>query len=141
MQKVARCLVFLMIIGLAATPALAAELRVTGFIDNVFPHWDSNLSGVDNDPTRKESTFFGRTRLRNFFNFLASDDLRGVFAIEIDQPYGAVPDNPRNGDCFEASAAFPAQDCGFDNGIDNVVIELKHMYVDFRVPQLPLGNR
>jgi hypothetical protein len=141
MQKVARCLVVLMSLGLAATPALAAELRVTGFIDNVFPRWDSNLSGVDNDPTRNDNLFNGRTRLRNFFNFIASDDLRGVFAIEIDQFYGGVPDNPRNGDCFEASAAFPAQDCGFDSGIDNVVIEVKQVYVDFRVPQLPIGNR
>jgi hypothetical protein len=141
MQKVVRCLVVLMSIGLAATPAFAAELRVTGFIDNVFPRWDSNLSGVDQDPTRNENVFMGRTRLRNFFNYLASDNLRGVFAIEIDQFYGGVPDNPRIGDCFEASAAFPAQDCGFDNGIDNVVIEVKHIYADFRVPQLPVGNR
>ena len=65
MQKVVRCLVVLMSLGLAAIPALAAELRVTGFIDNVFPRWDSNLSGVDNDPTRNENVFMGRTRMRN----------------------------------------------------------------------------
>jgi len=35
----------------------------------------------------------------------------------------------------------PFQDCGFDNGIDNVVIEVKQMYADFRVPQLGVSNR
>jgi len=122
-------------------PAFAAELRVTGFIDNVFPRWDSNYSGVDNDPTRKESTFFGRTRMRSFFNFIASDNLRGVFGIEIDQTYGAPSFNRLGSGCVEEEGTFAAEQCGFDNGIDNNAIEVKHMYVDFRVPQLGFGNR
>jgi hypothetical protein len=60
-------------------PAFAAELRVTGFIDNVFPLGIQHL-GVDQDTTRNDQDFFGRTRFRGFFNFIASDDLRGVFA-------------------------------------------------------------
>jgi hypothetical protein len=31
--------------------------------------------------------------------------------------------------------------CGFRNQIDNNVLELKNLYVDFRVPQIPIGNR
>jgi hypothetical protein len=129
------------VIGLTAGSAVAAELRVTGFIDNVFPHWDSNLSGIDNDPTRKEEFFVGRTRMRNFFNYIASDNLRGVFAIEIDQFYGAPSNQARPGGCVEGEGTFALEQCGFDNGIDNNAIEIKQVYVDFRVPQLPLGNR
>ena len=31
--------------------------------------------------------------------------------------------------------------CGFRNGVDILSLELKNLYVDFRIPQLPLGNR
>src|SRR5688572_27591031 len=80
MKHVVRCMILLVGIGLAAVPAFAAELRVTGFIDNVFPRWDKNFSSVDQDPTRAgDEIFLGRTRNRTFFNFIASDDLRGVF--------------------------------------------------------------
>jgi len=134
-------MILLVVIGLAAAPAYAAELRVTGFIDNVFPRYDTNFSGVDQDPTRREVTFFGRTRGRFFFNFIASDNLRGVLGLEIDQYYGAPADNPRGGACVEGEGPFAIYDCGFDNGIDNTVLELKHLYADFSVPQIPIGNR
>jgi len=143
MKKMVGCLLLLLVVGLAMAPAFAAELRVTGFIDNVFPRWESNSSGDDNDPTvNSDQATFGRTRMRNFFNFIASDDLRGVFAIEIDQIYGAPSDTGRGGGaCVEGSGAFVNEQCGFDNGIDNNAIEIKQVYVDFRVPQLPIGNR
>jgi hypothetical protein len=118
-------------------------LRVTGFFDNVFPRWDSNLSGVDQDPTRKEELFVGRTRWRGFFNFIASDDLRGVFALEIDQFYGAPTNNPRAGGCqeFPEQEEYALEQCGFRNSIDTNSLELKQLYADFSVPQLPIGNR
>jgi hypothetical protein len=144
MKKVVGRLLLLVVVGLAATPAFAAELRVTGFFDNVFPRWDSNTSGVDNDATRNDDQIFsGRSRTRMFFNFIASDDLRGVFALEIDQFYGAPADNPRPSGCqeFPAQGDFALEQCGFDNGIDNNALELKHLYVDFRIPQIPIGNR
>jgi hypothetical protein len=142
MKSVVRCMVLLVVVGFVIAPAFAAELRVTGFIDNSFPHWDSNLSSVDQDTTRNHDQIFaGRTRMRNFFNFIASDDLRGVFAIEIDQSYGA-PQNDRLGSgCVEGEGTFEAEQCGFRNGIDTNAIEIKQIYVDFRVPQLPIGNR
>ena len=37
MKKLVGYLILLVALGLAATPAFTAELRVTGFIDNVFP--------------------------------------------------------------------------------------------------------
>lgn len=143
MKKMVGCLLLLLIVGLTIAPAFAAELRVTGFIDNVFPRWESNSSGDDNDPSvSTDQATFGRTRMRNFFNFIANDNLRGVFAIEIDQIYGAPSDTGRGGGaCVEGSGAFVNEQCGFDNGIDNNAIEIKQVYVDFRVPQLPIGNR
>ncbi len=38
MKNAARCVVLLVVVGLAAIPAWAAELRLTGFLENVFPH-------------------------------------------------------------------------------------------------------
>jgi hypothetical protein len=137
-----RCVMLLVLVGLAATPVFAAELRVTGFIDNVFPHWDSNTSSIDQDATRNDDQiFFGRTRMRSFFNFIASDDLRGVFALEVDQTYGAPSDNRLGSGCPEGEGLYGFEQCGFRNGIDTNSLELKHLYVDFRVPQLPIGNR
>jgi hypothetical protein len=144
MQSIRRCIVFLMVVGTIAIPAFAAELRVTGFIDNIFPHWEKNVSGQneDNDTTRAgDVATWGRTRMRNFFNYIASDDLRGVFAIEIDQSYGAPSINPVGSGCVTDEGAYANVQCGFDNGIDNNAIEIKQVYVDFRVPQLPIGNR
>ena len=143
MQHVVRCLVFLIIAALAMAPAFGAELRVTGFFDNIFPHWDSNTSSIDNDPTRNDDQiFYGRSRSRFFFNLIASDDLRGVLGLEIDQSYGAPATDRLSGACIEGEGPFAFADCGFDRAIDNPgVLELKHLYVDFRVPQLPIGNR
>jgi len=141
MKNAVRCMVLLVVVGLAAAPAFAAELRVTGFFDNVFPRWDSNMSNFDLDPTRnQDQVTWGRARTRMFFNFIASDDLRGVFALEIDQAYGA-PARSYGGGCVTGTGAYANESCGFDNGIDNNVLELKQLYVDFRIPQLPVGNR
>jgi hypothetical protein len=134
------------LVGLAAAPALAAELRVTGFIDNTIPHFESNLSqprpNGDADTTREsDQATFGRTRGRTFFNFIASDDLRGVLALEIDQVFGQPARSIGNCTEVEGEGVFAFDQCGFDNGIDNTILELKQLYVDFRVPQLPIGNR
>jgi len=142
MQKVVGHLIFLVVVGLAAAPVFAAELRVTGFFDNVFPRWDSNNSNEDLDPTRNDDQiFFGRSRTRMFFNFIASDDLRGVFALEIDQTYGAPSDDRLGSGCVEGSGTYRFEQCGFRNGIDTNSLEVKQLYVDFRIPQLPVGNR
>ena len=118
---------------------------MTGFFDNAFPHFESNLSGQtygDSDTTRaSDQGTFGRTRFRGFFNFIASDDLRGVFALEIDQVYGAPSVDAFGSGCVETTGTFGAEQCGFRNGIDTNSLELKQLYVDFRVPQLPFGNR
>jgi hypothetical protein len=146
MRNVVRGIVLLLVVGLAAAPAFAAELRVTGFFDNTFPHFDSNLSSPrevgDADTTRTtDQSTWGQSRSRFFFNFIASDDLRGVFAIEIDQAWGQPARDFGNCTEVEGAGVFAFDQCGFDNGIDNTILELKQLYADFRVPQIPLGNR
>ncbi|HXH13590.1 MAG TPA: hypothetical protein VNP04_27935 [Alphaproteobacteria bacterium] len=142
MKNWTRVFLFLMVVGPLTIPAWAAELRVTGFFDNTFPRWDSNHSSVDGDTTRNgDNLFAGRSRSRFFFNFIASDDLRGIFALEIDLAYGAPSFNRLGSGCVEGTGTFASEQCGFRNGIDVNALELKHLYVDFRVPQLPLGNR
>jgi hypothetical protein len=138
------CLTLLLVVGLATTSAFAAELRVVGFFDNSVFHWDKNLSGTtsDQDATRAgDMRAMGQERSRFFFNFIASDDLRGVFALEIDQVYGAPRVNEVGSGCVVGTGTFANEQCGFRNSIDTNVLELKHLYVDFRVPQLPIGNR
>jgi Porin subfamily len=148
MKNVMRCMALLVVFGLAAAPAFAAELRTTGFIDNVFPHFETNISANpgDNDPTRnKDHATWGRTRGRLFFNLLASDDLRGVFGIELDATYGQPRRNAAGAGCPEDVTGSGDADnfefCGFGQNTDINNFELKHLYVDFRVPQIPIGNR
>ncbi|MGH8065990.1 MAG: hypothetical protein ACRERE_12325 [Candidatus Entotheonellia bacterium] len=142
MRTVVLIMSLLCLTGFMAVPVDAAEFRVTGFFDNIIPHADSNLSRGDRDLTRNEDqNTFGRERARFFFNFIANDDLRGVFALEIDSAFGAPSRNFTGSRCVEGTGTFRFEQCGFDNGIDNNNFEVKHLYVDFRIPQLPSGNR
>ena len=129
-------------IGLVTVPVLAAELRVTGFMENVIPHYDRNTSDQDLDMTRStDHIFYGRERAWLFFNFLASDDLRGVFALELDSIYGAPRFNRVGSRCILGTGLYAFEQCGFRNGIDVNNLEVKNLYVDFSVPQFPLANR
>ena len=58
MKHVVRSIMLLIAIGVIAAPVFAAELRVTGFFDNIFPHFEQNVSGQngDNDATRAHDT-------------------------------------------------------------------------------------
>jgi len=146
MKNAVRGAMLLVMIGLAAAPAFAAELRTTGFIDNVFPHWERNISSTnaDNDVTRNhDQATWGRTRGRMFFNFIASDDLRGVFGFELDAVYGAPRLDSAGSGCYANpdDGIYENAACGFGKNTDINNFELKHLYVDFRIPQIPIGNR
>jgi hypothetical protein len=142
MKTVLAAITLLLTTGVMVISAAAAELRVTGFLDNIIPRVESNNSGGDLDMTRNDDqATFGRSRARLFFNFLASDDLRGVFTLEMDNTFGAPARNRIGARCVTGTGAFANEQCGFRNGIDVNNFELKQLYVDFRVPQLPVGNR
>jgi hypothetical protein len=141
MKNAVRCGVLLavvglaVVVGLAAVPAWAAELRTTGYLDSVFPHFQSNVSASDRDTTNlSDQHTIGRTRGRLYFNIIGSDDLRAVFGFELDAIWGNCPNRTDNDDnvgsaCFNRNTDMPGN------------IETKWLYVDFRIPQLPIGNR
>ena len=142
MQRFISVVPLLALIGSFSVPALAVELRTRGFFENVFPHLDQNTSDQDLDMTSNDDQiFFGRERVRLFFDFIASDDLRGVFALEIDAIYGAPRFNRVGSRCVLTTGLYGSESCGFRNGIDTNILEVKNLYVDFHIPQLPLGNR
>jgi hypothetical protein len=84
---------------------------------------------------------YGRTRGRLFFNFIANDNLRGVIGIELDDVWGLPRRDLAGAGCVEEEGAYGSASCGFRKNIDINNFELKQMYVDFRIPQLPFGNR
>ena len=135
-------LTLLVVLGYMTMPLSAAEVRVRGFFENIFPHIDQNTSDHDLDMTRNDDqVFFGRERARLFFDLIGSDDLRGVFALEVDGTYGAPRLNRVGSRCIRGAGLFAFEQCGFRNGTDTLTIELKNLFVDFRIPQLPFGNR
>jgi hypothetical protein len=113
-------------LGLVAVPAGAAELRVTGYTDAAFPHFRSNVSEGDGDfASNRDQTTMGRTRTRLYFNVIGSDNLRAVYGTEINGVWGACGDEPQ---CY-------------DRNTDTVNLRTKWAYIDFRMPQVPIGNR
>jgi hypothetical protein len=142
MKQLLGALAFLTMTSFIPVPVLAVELRVRGFFENVFPHFGRNTSDQDLNMTRNDDTiFFGRERARLFFDFLASDDLQGVLGLEVDSIYGAPRFNRVGSRCVQTVDVYGAEQCGFRNGIDVNSLEVKNLYVDFRLPQLPFGNR
>jgi hypothetical protein len=142
MKKAVGAVTLLLLAGFLVIPAWAAELRVTGFFDNIIPRFEGNNSSGDRNMTRNgDQATFGRERTRLFFNFVASDDLRGIFGIELDNTFGAPARNRIGARCIEGTGLFAQEQCGFRNAIDVNNFELKHLYVNFRIPQLGIGNR
>ncbi|MBI3326615.1 MAG: hypothetical protein HYZ81_07930, partial [Nitrospinae bacterium] len=137
MKKSMGVIVIFALAGLMALPAAAGELRVTGFIDTAITT-DQNMSNQDSDVTKnKDTATIASTRSQIFFNFFASDNLRGIAGIELDASWGAPARNRFVG----PSGCLTAEQCGFRNGIDISNFQLKQLYVDFRIPQIPIGNR
>ncbi|MBI3327388.1 MAG: hypothetical protein HYZ81_11900, partial [Nitrospinae bacterium] len=137
MKTLVRTIGLLILAGIIAMPAAAAELRVTGFFDTAIST-EQNISGnpADFDVTNnKDKATWASTLSRLFFNFIASDDLRGIFAIELDAAWGAPARDRLD------SQGVTLEQRGFRNAIDINNFELKQLYVDFRIPQLPIGNR
>jgi hypothetical protein len=54
--------------------------------------------------------------------------------------YGA-PSQILSGNCLPGSGVYVVEQCAFRNGIDVNNFELKNLYVDFSIPQLPIANR
>jgi hypothetical protein len=142
---------FLALVGLVAIPAYADQrLTVTGFIDNHVRAF-GNLSATDDDYTLDDDDeWHARTRGRLFFNIAATEFSKAVVAFEFDQYWGDTSQNPPGAGATSTRCvtSTPGETCtiindngGFDLGIDNFVIELKHLYVDIKVPETPVRVR
>jgi hypothetical protein len=115
-------LVLVVLAGMVAQTAFADDrLKVTGYMDN-HVQWKRNTA--DNlDLTDNADRFLGRTRARLFFNTSVFENTKAVTAIELDQEWG------------ERKTA----NQGFDWGNDQRdVVELKQMYLDFKIPGAPI---
>lgn len=115
--------------GVIVAPAGAVDvgeyLSITGFVDN-------HIRYINNISTREEAgggdltldddeEFSARTRGRIFFHLKPNVFSEAVFGFEFDQEWG---DNGSGG--------------GFDLGNDNNAFELKHLYVDIKIPSTPI---
>jgi len=95
------------------TSASATELKVRGNID-VYGMWSANLKDFDSDKADGDN-YTTNQRMRAYFDYVASENLKAVLGLEIDNDWGADG----------------ASDWGTD-GKGN--IEVKHAYLDFNFP-------
>ncbi|UTF49161.1 outer membrane homotrimeric porin [Desulfomicrobium sp. ZS1] len=95
------------------TSASATELKVRGNID-VYGMWSANLKDFDSDKADGDN-YTTNQRMRTYFDYVASENLKAVLGLEIDNDWGADS----------------ASDWGTD-GKGN--IEVKHAYLDFNFP-------
>ncbi len=96
-----------------AGSASATELKVKGNLD-VYGMWSTNLKD-HNSEMGDADNYMTTQRMRTYFNYVASENLKAVLGLEIDNVWG------------DGSAA----DWGTD-GKGN--IEVKHAYLDFTLP-------
>lgn len=98
--------------GLAAS-AFATELKVRGNLD-MYGIWSSNLYDFDSDYADGDN-YSTTQRMRVYFDYVASENLKAVLGLEIDTVWG-------KGDA----------DWGTD--LNENDIEIKHAYLDFSFP-------
>ncbi|WP_218673750.1 hypothetical protein, partial [Candidatus Entotheonella palauensis] len=129
MRRWSSILIAFCLAGAMAAPAAAVDvgefLSITGFIDNHVRYVD-NLSSAEeagrgNLSLDDDDQWNGRTRGRIFFNVKPNAFSQGVVGFEFDQVWGDDGDGG-----------------GFDLGNDNNAFELKHLYVDLKIPTTPI---
>jgi len=102
-------------------PASAAEMKVNG-IWNAKAWARDNYDGYDDTD---DSSQYVTQRMRMYFNFIASENLKLVYKNEIDFEWGdSGPQNGRNS--------------GGGLGGDSVNLETKNVYLEFMVPDTPV---
>ena len=101
-----------MLFGLASG-ASATELKVKGNLD-VYGLWSANLRDFDSDKNDADN-YFTTQRMRVYFDFVASENLKAVLGLEMNTDWG--------------------QGEGGDWGTDGTnYMKVKHAYMDFMVP-------
>lgn len=98
-----------------ATGASATELKVRGNID-MYGMWSANLRDHNSDVSDSDN-YFTTQRMRTYFDYVATENLKAVLGLEIDTVWGS-------GD---------TGDWGTDGNTDDP-IEVKHAYLNFTLP-------
>lgn len=107
----------------AAWSASAAELKTRGSID-VYGQWSQNLYDFNSDVSDADNNSINQ-RVRMYFDYVASQNLKGVVGFEIDTDWGR-------------DAGFGTdQSIRGSSGKDSTKggsVEIKHAYLDFTYP-------
>ena len=119
-----------MLIG-SAVGASAADIKVKGKFDFGFGLYDgTNFTKSDN-----EEAFDALQRFRTQIDFIASESLKGVAAFEIGNTHWGSGGGATWGGNDAGSGAGGAM------GADGVSVEVKHLYIDWLLPQTDLQIR
>lgn len=121
MKRISLTILVLFFAVVLAAPAFASEVNMKGQFE-MSARWLDNLnfSDSDNDKT-SEDDFTIDQRIRVYFEYVANENLRGVFGIESNNDWGkpgagALGDDPKS-------------------------MSLKHAYIDFLWPNTDLHFR
>jgi hypothetical protein len=121
MKRLLFCLVVLIAVFALVMPTYAAEMKVNG-IWNTKAYAVDNYDGYDNTD---DSYQYVTQRMRMYFNFIASENLKLVYKNEIDFQWGD-------------SAFKTGRNDGGGLGGDTVNLETKNIYLEFMVPDTPV---
>ena len=121
MKRLLICLVVLIAAFALVMPTYAAEMKVNG-IWNTKAYAVDNYDGYDNTD---DSYQYVTQRMRMYFNFIASENLKLVYKNEIDFQWG------------DSAFAVNRNDGGGRGG-DTVNLETKNIYLQFMVPDTPV---
>jgi len=106
-----------MLFGVASS-ASATELKVKGNLD-VYGMWSANLRDFDSD-TSDADNYYTTQRMRVYFDFVASENLKAVLGLEMNTDWGQGADG--------------------DWGTDGTnIMRVKHAYMDFMLPDTKIN--
>ena len=115
----------------SAAMAAAADIKVKGTFNFGFGLYDGmNFTKHDN-----EEHFYARQMLRTYIDIIVSESLKGVAAFEI----GEVDWGAGGGATWGGSGV--GRGAGGAMGADGVSVEVKHLYIDWLVPNTDLQVR
>ncbi|BCR03049.1 histidine kinase [Desulfuromonas versatilis] len=121
MSKFTKILVALLATAAMATPALAIDADFKGFFQARGIAYDNlDATDVTDDNARGVDQ-----RFRLWTNAALTENVKAVFAIEVDNVWGRSPFGKRSGG-----------DVGAVGADATGAIEIKHVYLDFNVPEL-----
>ena len=120
-----------MLIG-SSVGASATDIKVKGRFDFGFGLYDGTNFTKHDD----ETTFDALQRFRTQVDFIASESLKGVAAFEI----GNINWGQRGGASW-GNGGVAGRGAGGAMGADGVSVEVKHLYMDWLIPQTDLQVR